>query len=99
MSENEIRARAVRESAAYLDRVNRRGLISKQGILDDLETVACRMEQGMTARGSIRAAEVRSTDTTGLDRYDDFCPTCDAPVPTYTAECAVPFRTTNERGE
>lgn len=24
-----------------------------------------------------------------LDRYEDFCPTCDAPNPTHTPECAV----------
>ena len=28
------------------------------------------------------------------DRYDGFCPTCDAPNPWHTAECAVPFRRT-----
>ena len=30
-----------------------------------------------------------------LDRYDDFCPTCDAPNPWHTAMCAVPFRSGN----
>ncbi len=56
MSENEIRAQAVREAAAYLDRVTRAGLVSKRGVLDDLAAVAYRMERGMTARGSTRPA-------------------------------------------
>ncbi|MGP6171966.1 hypothetical protein ACTU6V_12260 [Microbacterium sp. A204] len=32
------------------------------------------------------------------DRYDDFCPTCDAPVPMHTPTCAVPFRPDVEVG-
>lgn len=31
------------------------------------------------------------------DPYDDFCPTCDAPVPTHTATCAVPYTAVSGR--
>lgn len=59
-------------------------------VADTAARIACQNSELM-ARLADKPAE--------LDRYDDFCPTCDAPVPTHTAECAVPFRTTNERGE
>lgn len=69
MSENEIRAKAVRETAAYIDRIHKNGLVPLGKVLADMAAVAYRMEQGMTARGSMRtAAEVRSTDTTKHDR-------------------------------
>lgn len=75
MSENEIRAAAVREAAAYLGRIHRNGLVSKRIMLDDLGAVAYRMEQGMTARGSMRAAaEVRSTEVIRCDYCGDDLP-------------------------
>ena len=57
MTENEIRAKAVREAAAYLERIYKRGLQSRDSLLADLDSVAFRMEQGMTARGSMRRHE------------------------------------------
>lgn len=55
MTENEVRATAVREAAAYIERIYKRGLQSRDSILADLDSVAWRMEEGMTARGSMRA--------------------------------------------
>lgn len=54
-TEDEIRAAAVRETAAYLERVTRKGLVPLSVVLADLEAVAERMSQGMTARGSLRS--------------------------------------------
>lgn len=54
MSENEVRAAAVREAKRYIERIYRRGLQSRDSVLMDLEAIAERMEQGMTARGSTR---------------------------------------------
>lgn len=67
MTENEIRARAVREAAAYIDRVHKNGLVPLGSVLADMSAVAYRMEQGMTARGSARATdrEVGSGDSPG----------------------------------
>ncbi|WP_136053468.1 hypothetical protein [Microbacterium sp. K5D] len=64
MIENEIRARAVRETAAYIDRIHKNGLVPLGVVLADMESAAWRMEQGMTARGNMRApradVEIRS---------------------------------------
>lgn len=54
MTENEIRARAVRETAAYIDRIHKNGLVPLGTVLADMESAAWRMEQGMTARGNMR---------------------------------------------
>lgn len=54
-TEDEIRAAAVRETAAYLERVTRKGLVPLSAVLADLGAVAERMSQGMTARGSLRS--------------------------------------------
>jgi hypothetical protein len=55
VSENAIRAEAVREATRYLETIHKRGLRSRDDILADMDSVAFRMEQGMTARGNIRS--------------------------------------------
>ena len=55
MSENETRAQAVRETAAYVDRIHKNGLVALGTVLADMAAAAFRMEQGMTVRGSVRA--------------------------------------------
>lgn len=57
MSENEIRAEAVREATRYLETIHKRGLRNRDDMLADLDSVAFRMEQGMTARGNIRTTQ------------------------------------------
>lgn len=64
MSDNEIRAAAVREAARYIERIHEPGLRNRADILADLEASASRMESGMTARGSTR---VTSLTTPGGD--------------------------------
>lgn len=54
MTDNDIRANAVREAQAYIERISRKGLVPLSRVLADLATVAQRMEDGMTARGSSR---------------------------------------------
>lgn len=54
MTDNDIRANAVREAQAYIERISWKGLVPLSRVLADLATVAQRMEDGMTARGSSR---------------------------------------------
>lgn len=54
MSENEVRAEAVREVRRYIDRIHRNGLVPLGRVLADMEAAAYRMENGMTARGNTR---------------------------------------------
>lgn len=68
MTEDEIRAGAVREAQAYIARVSRKGLVPLDRVLGDLAAVAQRMENGMTARGSTRT---QPTDPSlGVTRED-----------------------------
>lgn len=57
MNENEIRTLAVREAARYIDLMHKNGLVPLGNVLADMEAVAFRMENGMTARGSMRTRQ------------------------------------------
>ena len=65
MAEDEVRAKAVREAATYLARIYQRGLQSRDCILNDLEAVAYRMENGMTARGFTRVTKQTEPEERG----------------------------------
>lgn len=54
----QVRAEAARESARYIEMIQRPGLVNRATILADLESVAWRMENGMTARGNLRADRI-----------------------------------------
>jgi hypothetical protein len=61
-SEQEARAEAVREAKRYIDSIHRNGLVPLATVLADLEAVAYRMSQGMTARGNTRQTTREPTE-------------------------------------
>lgn len=71
MSENEIRAVAVREVAAHIDRIHKNGLVPLGTVIADIQASAYRMERGMTARGSNRrvVAEEPEGEHVFIERY------------------------------
>lgn len=78
-TEEEARAEAVREARRYIDRIHRNGLVPLGTVLADLDAVAYRMAEGMTARGNMRRATHEPCDHDWQNRVGggSKCTKCD----------------------